>query len=150
HHIDAAPRHRAHEALALELRHRLTYRRTADAEVLCQAALVEADLGTLPIDIKRDDNVLERRIGAALEACRTGDWLDRDRRTLPRPRFGGGTATERLARTHGTASRLEIGIQNTSHQPMCPISFERSRHWRATRRTSGILSFRSEPQRLPG
>ena len=44
HHIDAAARHRAHEALALELRHRLAHRRAADAEILRELALVEPDL----------------------------------------------------------------------------------------------------------
>ena len=46
HHIDAAARHRAHEALALELRHRLAHRRAADAEVLRELALVEPDVLT--------------------------------------------------------------------------------------------------------
>ena len=48
HHIDAAPGHRAHEPFALQLRHRLAHRRTADAEVLRQAALVEPDFFGLP------------------------------------------------------------------------------------------------------
>ena len=47
HHIDAAARHRAHEALALELRHRLAHRRAADAEILRELALVEPDVGRL-------------------------------------------------------------------------------------------------------
>src|SRR5215510_10285718 len=76
HHIDAAPGHRAHEAFALELRHRLAHRRAADAEVLSEAALVEAHLGALPVDIERDDDVLERRIGPALEARRAYHRLD--------------------------------------------------------------------------
>ena len=44
HHIDAAARHRAHEAFALELRHRLAHRRAADAEILRELALVEPDV----------------------------------------------------------------------------------------------------------
>src|SRR5262249_43179677 len=80
HYIGTATRHRAHKALALELRHRLTHRRAADAEVLGQAALVEAHLRALPIDVKRDDDTLERRIGPALEGGRTGDGLTLHRR----------------------------------------------------------------------
>jgi hypothetical protein len=51
HHIDAAPRHRADETLALELRHGLAHRRPADAELVRQAALVEPDLGAASVNV---------------------------------------------------------------------------------------------------
>ena len=76
HDIDAAARHRAHEALALELRHRLAHRRAADAEILRQAALVEPDLGAAAIDVHGGDGVLERGIGLALEICRARQRID--------------------------------------------------------------------------
>ena len=59
HDIDAAARHRAHEAFALELRHRLAHRRAADAEILRELALVEADVLAAAIDVHRHDDVLQ-------------------------------------------------------------------------------------------
>ena len=77
HHIDAAARHRAHETLALELRHRLADRRAADAEILRQLALVEPDVAAAAIDVHRHDDILQRRIGLVLETERGVDRLDR-------------------------------------------------------------------------
>ena len=88
HDVDAAARHRAHETLALELRHGLAHRRAADAEIERQLALVEPDVGTAAIDVHRHDDVLQRRIGLALEAGRGVDRLDRDARQRDRRRTG--------------------------------------------------------------
>ena len=93
HHIDAAARHRAHEALALELRHGLAHRRAADAEILRQPALVEPDVGAAAVDVHRDDDVLQRRIGLVLEARWIADRIDRH---VPR---------HRACRRDGTHSR---------------------------------------------
>ncbi len=101
HHIDAAPRHRAHETLALELRHGLAHRRPADAELMRQAALVEPDLGTAPVNVHRGDGVLERGIGLALETRRVGERIDGKprrrqlRRTRGNPPQYGETRTHR-------------------------------------------------------
>src|SRR5215813_973249 len=117
HYVDAAARHRPHEAFALKLRHRLAHRCAADAEVLRQPALVEPHFGALAIDVERDDHVLERRIGPILEACRAHDRFDRDRRATQL--VGGLGAMRTVARTHGreysdTLGRYGSGIQYSS------------------------------------
>src|SRR5262249_45012853 len=119
HHVDAAARHRPHEAFALKLRHRLTYWCAADSEVLRQPALVEPHFGTLAIDVERDDHVLERGIGPILEACWADDRFDRDRRATQR--VGGLGAVGTVARTHGreysdTLVRCGSGIQYSSRR----------------------------------
>ena len=76
HDIDAAPRHRAHETLALELGHCFAHRRPADAEILRKLALVEPDVGAAAVDVHRHDDVLQRGIGLVLEAERGVDRLD--------------------------------------------------------------------------
>src|SRR6478609_4641522 len=78
--IYPAPGNGAHEAFALELRHGLTHRRATDAEIERQAPLVEPDILAAAIDVHRDDGIPERSIGAALEALRAADGLDRDAR----------------------------------------------------------------------
>ncbi len=78
HHVDAAPRLGAHEALALELRHRLAHRRAADAEIGREPPLVEPDLGAAAIDVHGGDGVLQRRVGLLLETRRAGERIDGD------------------------------------------------------------------------
>src|SRR6185312_3773321 len=75
--VDAAARHRTHETLALELRHRLAHRGAADAELLRELALVEPDVIAAAIDVHRHDDVLQRLVGLVLEAERGVDRLDR-------------------------------------------------------------------------
>src|SRR5215467_16310976 len=64
HHIDAAPRNRTHEPLALELRHGFANRGAADAEILGEPALVEAHLALALVDVKRYDDVAQGAVGA--------------------------------------------------------------------------------------
>ena len=99
HHIDAAARHRADKAFALELRHRLAHRRAADTEILRQAALVEPDLGAAAIDIHRSDRALERDVRLALKICRAGQRVD----GWLRPGRAGGTAVRVIAAHYGKA-----------------------------------------------
>ena len=73
HHIDAAARHRTHEALALELGHGLAHWRAANAELLSELPLVEPDVIAVAIDVHRDDRVLEGCIGFLLETRRDVD-----------------------------------------------------------------------------
>src|SRR6185437_13568353 len=68
HDVDAAARHRAHKALALELRHGFAHRRSADAEILRQLALIEPDLIAAAIDIHRHNGVLQGGVSLLLEA----------------------------------------------------------------------------------
>jgi hypothetical protein len=56
HDVDAAARHRAHEALALELRHGLAHGRAGDTEFLRQLALVEPDFGARAINVHGHDD----------------------------------------------------------------------------------------------
>src|SRR5262249_53521089 len=74
--VDPPPRHGAHKALALELSHRFTHGRAADAEIQCEPPLVEPDVGPAAIDVHRDDGVLERGVGPALVAIQAPDALD--------------------------------------------------------------------------
>ena len=107
HDVDAAARHRAHEALALELRHRLAHRRAADAEVLRELALVEPDVGAAAVDVHRHDDVLQRGVGLVLEAEGGVDRLDRQpRRVSASARGRGGDGV-----TQGTeVGHLEYNI----------------------------------------
>ena len=115
HHVDAAPRHRAHETLALELRHGLAHRRAADAELVRQPALVEPDLGAAAIDVHRGDGVLQRRIGLALEACRTGERIDGKprRRQLCRARGSLGAPQYGETRTHRWHTIFQLGLASS-------------------------------------
>src|SRR6266566_3689711 len=74
--VNSPPGNRAHETFALELGHGFAHRRAADAEIRCEPALVEPDVGPAAIDVHRHDRVFERRVGAAFEAVRAADWLD--------------------------------------------------------------------------
>src|SRR6185437_962171 len=68
------------------LRHRLTHRRAADAEILRQLALVEPDLVTAMVDVHRHDGVLQRGVGLLLETRAGIDRLQcRVRATCIRP-----------------------------------------------------------------
>src|SRR5262249_42924402 len=80
HYIDTAPRHRAHKALALELRHRLTHRGAADAEGWGRGACAEPPPRARPKDARREDDPLERRVAPALEAGRACHRLTLHRR----------------------------------------------------------------------
>src|SRR5262249_61994018 len=63
-----------------------------DAKSRREPPLVEADISAAAIDVHGDDGVLERGIGAALEAIGTADALD-----ARRYRSAGGTARGRGA-----------------------------------------------------
>ena len=80
HDIDAAARHRAHEALALELRHRLAHRRARDAEILRQLALVEPDVGARAVDVGGNDDVAQGGVGLVLERLLAVDRSDDEAR----------------------------------------------------------------------
>src|SRR5262249_62214363 len=60
HHIDAAARHRADKALALELRHGLAHWRAADAELFSKAAFVKADFIAAAVDVHANDRRFQR------------------------------------------------------------------------------------------
>src|SRR5262249_14201905 len=77
---DAAARHRSHETFALELRHCLAHRRTADAEVLREFAFVQPDVVAAAIDIHRHDRVFQGRVRLVFETRRNIDWLQRGAR----------------------------------------------------------------------
>src|SRR5262249_614240 len=94
HDVDAAARHRAHEPLAFELRHRLAHRRAADAEIARELAVVEPHLDRLLVDVERQDHALERRIGAVREG---GGVLERRNRD---PGFGLRRAAAGRKRSH--------------------------------------------------
>src|SRR5712671_6475964 len=103
--INSAPRHRTDKAFALELSHGFAHGRAADAEIQREPPLVETDIGPTAIDVHGHDGILERGIGAALEAVRTSDALDAWRCRDSRGMAGGwgadpGTATSAGA-THG-------------------------------------------------
>src|SRR5664279_4986930 len=94
HHIDTATRHRAHEAFAFELRHRLAHRRAADAEVVRQLALVEADVVAAAVDVHRHDGVLQGGVGLVLEAWGVVDGPKRRLRRRRRANLGGRARTQ--------------------------------------------------------
>jgi hypothetical protein len=75
--IHAATRHGAHETLALELRHGLAHRRTADAKIFRKAALIKPDFGAAAIDIQGSDGLFQRGINLMLEVFRAGQRRDR-------------------------------------------------------------------------
>ena len=135
HHIDAAARHRAHEAFALELRHRLTHRRAADAEVVRQLALVKADVVAAAIDVHRHDGVLQRGVGLVLEARGDVDGGQRRLRCRRRANRGGRARTQTDAAGANRLGLLMTGIQyarcEPAAQPACeqrasaPISEEK-------------------------
>src|SRR5262249_989542 len=77
--INPAARNRAHETFALELGHGFAHRRAADAELRSEPPLVAPEVGRGAIDVHGRDRVLERRVGAALEAVQAADRLDTGR-----------------------------------------------------------------------
>src|SRR6516225_2778157 len=68
HHIDAAARHRADKALALELCYGLAHRRAADAELFRKAAFVKADFVAAAIRVHADDRRFQCQIGFVFKA----------------------------------------------------------------------------------
>ncbi len=88
HDIDAAPRHRPHETLAFELRHRLAHRRARDAEILRQLALVQPQVGPRTIDVGGHYDVAQSHVGLVLERLPTvdrGDHQPRFAHRIPNP-----------------------------------------------------------------
>src|ERR1035437_5093183 len=94
HYIDTAARHRAHEAFAFELRHRLAHRRATDAEVVRQLALVEADVVAAAVDVHRYDGVLQGGVGLVLEARGVVDGPKRRLRRRRRANLRGRARTQ--------------------------------------------------------
>ena len=112
HDIDAAPRHRAHEALALELDHRLAHRGAADAEVAARAGARRA---------------APRRAGCRCRArgSRPGARHRRGRRRSRCPRAGepqSGPGFDRSRRGRAVHGR----ILNTPAGPNAIIQYTRA------------------------